>query len=207
MYARSTTLQGDPQTVDDAIAFVRTEVLPALSGMSGCVGVSMLCDREAGRCVVTSAWADETALHATEQDVADLRRRAAELVGDPAPVTEEWEIAAMHRVRETGEGACARVIWCRAQTGALERILEAWRTTIPPQLEQMEGFCGVSVFVDRASGRAVATVSYASRTAMDASAERGLALRDRFAASHGFDIDDVAEFELVLAHLRLPELV
>jgi quinol monooxygenase YgiN len=206
MYARSTTVRGNPQKVDELIAFARDEVMPALQEMSGCVGLSMLCDRDDARCIITSAWADETAMHATEQSVQDLRRRVAEIAGDADPSVEEWEIAAMHRVRETGEGACVRVIWCSGQAGQFDRILEAWRTTIPPQLEKMPGFCGVSAFVDRASARAVAAVGYADRESMDRSSEQGLALRDRFAASHGFDITDVAEFDLVLAHLRVPEM-
>jgi quinol monooxygenase YgiN len=206
MYARSTTVRGDTQAMDDVIGYVRDEVMPALQGMSGCVGVSMLCDREEGRCIITSAWADDTAMHATEQAVVDLRRRAAEIMRGEYE-TETWEIAAMHRVRETGDGACARVIWSQGQPAQVDRIVESWRSTIPPQLEQMEGFCGVSAFVDRASGRAVAAVSYENRDAMNRSSERGLALRDRFAESHGFDITDVAEFDLVLAHLRVPELV
>jgi quinol monooxygenase YgiN len=206
MYARSTTVRGKPEAMDDAITFVRDEAMPALQGMSGCVGVSMLCDREDGRCIITTAWADETAMHATEQAVVDLRRRAADLM-DGEYDTEVWEIATMHRVRGTGDGACARVIWALGQAGQVDRIIDAFRTTIPAQLEQMDGFCGVSAFVDRASGRAVAAVSYESREAMERSAEAGLALRDRFAASHGFDITDVAEFDLVLAHLRVPELV
>ena len=206
MFARSTTVRGNPQAMDDEIAFVRDEVMPTLQGMSGCVGVSMLCDREDGRCIITSAWADETAMHATEQEVVDLRQRAAELM-DGRYETEAWEIATMHRVRDTGDGACARVIWSQGQAGQMDRVIDAFRTTIPAQLEEMDGFCAVSVFVDRATGRSVAAVSYESRAAMERSAERGLALRDRFAASHGFDITDVAEFDLVLAHLRVPELV
>jgi quinol monooxygenase YgiN len=206
MYARSTTVRGNAQAMDDEIAFVRDEVMPALQAMSGCVGVSLLCERDGGRCIITSAWADETAMHATEQAVVDLRRRAADLM-DGDYETQVWEIAAMHRVRETGDSACARVIWSQGQPAEVDRIVESWRTTIPAQLEQMDGFCGVSVFVDRTSGRAVAAVSYENRDAMNRSAERGLALRDRFAASHGFDITDVDEFDIVLAHLRLPELV
>jgi quinol monooxygenase YgiN len=207
MYARSTTVRGNAQMMDDEIAYVRDEVLPALQAMSGCVGVSMLCDRDTGRAIITSAWADETAMHATEQAVVDLRQRAAEIMGDTEPLVEQWEIAAMHRVRDAGDGACARVIWSQGQAGQVDRILQAWRSTIPAQLEQMEGFCGVSAFVDRGAGRAVAAVSYESRDAMSRSVEQGLALRDRFAASHGFDITDVAEFDVVLAHLRIPELV
>jgi len=206
MYARSTTVRGDAQAMDDVIAYVRDEIMPALQGMSGCVGVSMLCDREEGRCIITSAWADDTAMHATEQVVVDMRRRAAEIMRGEYE-TEAWEIAVMHRVRETGDGACARGIWSQGQPEQVDRIVEAWRSTIPPQLEQMDGFCGVSAFVDRASWRAVGAVSYENRAAMERSAGSGLALRDRFAASHGFDITDVAEFDLVLAHLRVPELV
>jgi len=207
MYARSTTLQGNPQALDDAIAYVRDEVMPMVLGMDGCLGLSMLCDRESGRCIVTSSWQSDDAMRASAEAVRASRARAAEIFGDADPVVEEWEIAAMHRVRDTGDGACARVIWSQGQAGQLDRILEAWRTTIPPQLEQMPGFCGVSAFVDRGSARAVAAVSYESREAMERSAGAGLALRDRFAASHGFDITDVAEFDIVLAHLRVPELV
>jgi heme-degrading monooxygenase HmoA len=167
----------------------------------------MLCDREAGRCVVTTAWATEEAMRASGEALRDTRTRGAEILGAPRPDVEQWEIVAMHRVRETGDGACARLIWCQAQHGALDRILDAWRTTIPPQLEQMPGFCAVSAFVDRESARAVAAVSYESREAMERSAERGVELRSRFAESHGFDITDVAEFDITLAHLRVPEVV
>jgi len=207
MYARSVTLQGDPGAVDDLIRYVRDEVMPRAQAADGFVGLSMLCDREPGRCIVTTAWATEGAMRASGEALRDTRTRGAEILGAPRPEVEQWEIAAMHRVRDTGEGACARVIWSQVQAGQVERVLDAWRTTIPPQLEQMDGFCGVSAFVDRDSARAVAAVSFESRAAMERSADRGLELRSRFAASHGFDITDVSEFDIALAHLRLPELV
>ncbi|MGY1601748.1 hypothetical protein [Geodermatophilus sp. SYSU D00815] len=207
MHARSTTLQGDPAAVDDLVAYVRDEVMPRAQAADGFVGLSMLCDRAAGRCIVTTAWATEAAVRASGEALRDTRTRGAEILRAPRPEVEQWEVAAMHRVRDTGDGACARVIWCQAQRGALDRILDAWRTTIPPQLERMPGFCAVSVLVDRETARAVAAVSYESREAMERSAERGLELRSRFAASHGFDITDVDEFDIALAHLRVPELV
>jgi len=182
MYARSTTLRGNAQAMDDLIAYIRDEVMPMALDMDDCLGLSMLCDREAGRCIVTTAWATEEAMRTSGEALRESRTRGAEILGADQPQVETWEIAAMHRVRETGDGACARVIWSQGQAGQLGRILEAWRTTIPPQLEQMPGFCGVSVFVDRDSARSVAAVSYESREAMERSAERGLALRDRFVA-------------------------
>jgi heme-degrading monooxygenase HmoA len=206
MYARSTTIQGNPQAVDAGIAYVRDELMPLVQGIDGFVGLSLLCDRDSGRCIITTSWTDEQAMRASADKVRDSRARSTEILGDGSPQVEEWEVAAMHRGRETGHGARARLVWTRAQDGQADRILEAWRTTIPPQLEQMPGFCSVSALLDRGASRAVAAVSYESREAMDRSAEQGIALRDRFAASMQLEITDVAEFEIALAHLRVPEL-
>jgi heme-degrading monooxygenase HmoA len=206
MYARSTTIQGNPQAVDAGIAHVRDEVMPLVQGMDGFVGLSLLCDRDSGRCIITTSWTDEQAMRASADKVRDSRARSTEIFGDPSPQVEEWEVAAMHRVRETGNGACARLIWTHAQGGQVDRILDAWRTTIPPQLEQMPGFCSVSALLDRGASRAVSAVSYESREAMDRSAEQGIALRDQFAASMQLEITEVAEFEIALAHLGVPEL-
>jgi hypothetical protein len=59
MYARSTTVRGNPQSLDDAIAYLRDEVMPAAQEMDGCVGMSMMCDRDSGRCIATTAWETE----------------------------------------------------------------------------------------------------------------------------------------------------
>ena len=89
MYARSTTVHGSPENLDDAIAYVRDDVMPAVRQLAGCIGLSMLCNRESGQCIVTTAWADESAMHESESGVWDLRTRMAELLGG-RPETQEW---------------------------------------------------------------------------------------------------------------------
>ncbi len=49
MYARSTTLMTNPGSIDEAIAYMSDEVWPAMRDMDGCVGLSMMCDRESGK--------------------------------------------------------------------------------------------------------------------------------------------------------------
>ena len=59
MYARSTTIQAQPTSIDAGIAHVRDTALPALEGIEGFVGLSLLVDRSSGRCIATSAWQSE----------------------------------------------------------------------------------------------------------------------------------------------------
>ena len=73
MYARSTTVTADRTRIDDGIADVRENVMPAVLDMDGCVGVSMLCDRDSGRCIVTTAWESEEAMAATRERVRAMR--------------------------------------------------------------------------------------------------------------------------------------
>jgi len=192
--------------MDDEIAYVRNDVMPALQGMSGCVGISMLCDRDAGRCIITSAWADDTAMHATEQSVVDLRRRAAEIM-DGGYETQAWEIAVMHRMHEAHDGARTRVIWGQRMPDRMDSNLEDFRMAMMPRMEELPGFCSVSLMIDRASGRMVTSVTYESRDAMMRANEMADSMREEFSRSTGMEITDMAEFDLVLHHLRVPELV
>ena len=68
MHARSTTVQVHPSSIDAQVAHVRDDVMPALRATDGCIGLSMLVNRVSGRCIATSAWQSEEAMHATEHD-------------------------------------------------------------------------------------------------------------------------------------------
>jgi hypothetical protein len=206
MYARSTTIHGDPMRIDDGIAFIRDEVMPAIHQLAGSVGLSMLCDRGSGRVLVTTAWRDEMAMHDTEGAVHDLRRRTAELMGGRVEV-QEWEIALVHRMHEAHNGACTRVIYGSIDRSRLDDGISTMRMSVLPQLEEFPGFCAVSHLVDRETGRSATAVTYDSRADMTAVNDQAQALRHQFAQGVGMEITDVAEFDLVLAHLRVPETV
>ena len=111
MHARSNSVQADPTTMDRLIGYVRDEVMPMFQGMPGHVGLSMLADRDSGRCIVTSAWESEEAMRASEDRAAASRREATAMAGADAPQVQEWEVAFMHRVHPAHDGACARVLW------------------------------------------------------------------------------------------------
>jgi hypothetical protein len=206
MYARTTTVRGDPRAVDEGIEYVRDAVWPMLQNMSGCVGMSMLAEREAGRCIITTAWAAEEAMRASSESVRDLRSKSAEMLRADSIDVNEWEIAVLHRVHGAGPDACARVAWVDMDPARLDAMVDAFRMTMMPKMESAPGFCSVSLMVDRASGRVTWTVTLENRAALDGTRERAIAARDQFGPATGAQFTEIAEFEVALAHLRVPEM-
>ena len=75
------------------------------------------------------------------------------------------------------------------------------------EVEQFyEGFCSASLLVDRASGRAVSTVNFDGREALERNREQAGAVRAAGSQETRAEVLEVCEFELALAHLRVPEM-
>jgi heme-degrading monooxygenase HmoA len=206
MYARSTTMTAQMSAIDDGIAYLREQTMPALLQIEGCVGLSLLVNRESGRCIATSSWESEQAMRASEASVGPIRSEASERFGGSVDRVEEWEIAVLHREHAAADGACVRCTWLQAPTDAIEQAIDMFKTDVLPQAEQMDGFCSASLFIDRTTGRAVSATAWDSRTAMEAGRERANQLRTSTADRIGAEIVDVVEFDLAVAHLRVPEM-
>jgi heme-degrading monooxygenase HmoA len=205
MHARSTTIKGDPGTIEAGVAHVRDQVMPAVTEMPGCLGMSLVVDRETGRGIATTSWETEEAMAASRGSVAGLRARATEIFGGAEPLVEEWEVAVMHRDHPTHAGACCRITW--THTPDVNRTVDYWRRELLPQFERMEGFCSASMLIDRAGSRTCGTLTFDSRAALEATRAQAAGIRETAARDVGVQFLDVAEFDLALAHLRLPEMV
>ena len=199
MYARSSTFLGRPDNIDAGIAFVKNEAGPMLDEIEGCRGLSMLVDRETGRCIATSSWESEAAMQASNEQLRPIRDRGRDILGGSMEV-DEWEIAVMHR---THHGECCRVSWLQGDLGAMT---EMFRVGILPRLEQTAGFCSASLLVNRSAGLGCATTAGETRAAMEASRSAADDMRSRVATDAGGEIVDVHEFDLAYAHLHVPEM-
>ena len=206
VYARSTTIQAQQSSIDDGIAYVRDEVMPALMAMDGYVGLSLLVDRESGQCIATSSWETDEAMRTSTEQAAPLREQAGVRFGGGEVTVDQWEIGAMHRDHPSGDGACVRATWIKMPRDQVDRSIEFYRTSVLPSLEDLEGFCSASFMLNRATGRGVSSATFDSREAMDRNQEQAKELRNTRTRELGADILDVGEFELALAHLRLPEM-
>ena len=192
--------------IDAGIAHTRDSVMPALEGIDGCVGLSLLVDRTSGRCIVTSSWESEEAMRASEDAVRPIRDRAVELLGGSREV-EEWEIAAVHRDHRAGEGACVRATWVKVDPDQLDRGIDFYKMTILPALEDLEGFCSASLLVDRASGRGVAVANFDNAEALERNKGALDTIKATGSQEANAEVLDQCDFELAVAHLRVPEMV
>lgn len=206
MYARSTTMRVLPGALDDLAGYIRDDVMPMVTQLEGCVGLSLLTDRDTGRCIATSAWQTEEAMRGSAERVRPSRERTAERFGI-TPEIHEWEIAVLHRAHRAGDGSCARVTWTRTDAANLDRVIDAYRDSLMPWWEQTPGFCSNSLMVDRREGRCASAVVFESREAMGHTRNQFTTLREEFAARMSMEIVEVAEFDLALAQLRVPETV
>jgi quinol monooxygenase YgiN len=206
MYARSTTIHGDPRSVEPATGFVRDEVMPAVREMDGCVGLSMLADPRTGRCIVTTSWRDEAAMRASREGIRSSADRTAEILGG-VPDLQEWEIAAMHRVADADGAARSRVTWLRTGPAEVSRAVDAVRLSLMPKLDDLPGFCSVSIMVRRDEGLTVAAISYDSGAHLEQATEGAREFREEFAPAMGIEVVDTAEFDVAIAHLRVPETI
>jgi hypothetical protein len=174
--------------------------------MAGCIGVSMLVNHTSGRCILTSAWRDAAAMRAGEAEVRPILNGVAEILGG-RPEDEEWEIAIMDRDHCAGPEAWVRATWVHIDPGYVDQAVADYRLVLLPQVRDFDGFCSVSLMIDRESGYAVSSVAFDRYEAMLRNRNLAAVVRERGAREIRAEIIEVAEFELAVAHLRVPELV
>jgi hypothetical protein len=208
MYIRSTEIQGEPASIDAGLSLVRDEIFPAVSAMDGCVGMSMLVDRQGGRCITTTAWSSEDAMQASAPSVRPLRDRAERALGSiSGRYVHEWEVAVVHRDHATPDGACARLTWLSGgDLHMVDNAIDMYRMVVVPQIQDLSGFCSASLMIDRETGRVVSTAAFDSRAALEASREASAGIRERVVAELGAIVDSVEEMEIAFAHLHVPEM-
>lgn len=205
MFARSSSYSADPALLDAGIAYVKDQVMPMTAAMDGCAGLSMMVDRITGRCIATTSWEGTDSMMASNEVLTPVRERLDEILGAHARV-EEWDVVAMHRDHLTHRGCCTRVTWLRTDHADVDRGIDIYKYGVLPRMEELDGFCSASLMVNRGMSRACATASFDSQEAMEASREESWAIRDTTVREAGVDVMDAEEFELTLAHLRVPEL-
>jgi hypothetical protein len=204
VYARTTTIEATPSSIDAGVSYVRDAVMPLLAGMDGHIGLALLADRSSSRCITTSAWESHDAMRASAAAVDDVRNRAAELSAAARPPSRSGRSRHSTVTRSTRGSVRSRGLGTRRHRS--DRFGDRGVQTAMSAMAEIEGFCSASLLVNRTSGRGVSSMAFASAEAM----ERNHADMDRLRASVSEEaaaqLLDERDFELMIAALRVPEL-
>jgi Antibiotic biosynthesis monooxygenase len=91
VFARVHVLQTTPEQHDQGLEIVRDHLLPYLRDTSGFRGLVRLDDREAGKTLVITLWADEQALDDSDEVAARFSELAAETSGATRLALDRYE--------------------------------------------------------------------------------------------------------------------
>jgi heme-degrading monooxygenase HmoA len=98
MFARVTRYEGSPSEIEAGIKLIKETIAPAAKRLQGFKGGYWLLDRTGGKGFSVTIFESEAALHATEDDAAQLRSRASSVVKITS--VERYEVVAEANVEE-----------------------------------------------------------------------------------------------------------
>ena len=83
---------------------------------------------------------------------------------------DDWEVVVMHRDHTVTDDSCCRVTWTQYDPANVDRGLDYFKSTVMPRIEAFDGFCSLSLMIDRKTGRGCGTAVFDSRAALEARA-------------------------------------
>jgi heme-degrading monooxygenase HmoA len=92
VWARITTVLGDPAQVDKAIANFKEKIVPSIQKQSGARTALFFVNRQTGKTFAGSVWDTEQDLQKSEASIGELRADAVKKFGGHDPKTEAFEI-------------------------------------------------------------------------------------------------------------------
>jgi heme-degrading monooxygenase HmoA len=92
VFARVHTLQTTPEQHDRGVELVRDQLLPWLRESTGFRGMIRLADRDAGKTLVVTLWADDESLRASAEVGEKLSSLAAMTTGAKRVALEEFDV-------------------------------------------------------------------------------------------------------------------
>jgi hypothetical protein len=205
VFGRAVILQGNPAKVDEAIAFIRDQVSPLVNSLEGSHGLSMFANRETGQVVVSTSWADEAALVASDGQLGESRREGARILEAGEPRVEIYEPAVIFQNAPDQPGYWSRAVEAQHQPDRLEQSIAIFRdTAIPAMREHFAGINTAALLVNRKTGRSLASVTYTSREAMEASRDEADRMRSENLGRQGAELLTVMEMEVAIVGIRPP---
>jgi len=203
MFVRVTRLRVPTDKVDAAIDNFTGVAVPAVKKLQGNTGAVLAADRETGRMIAVTYWADEAALKASEAATTGLRGGVADAAGGTVEEVDRFEVAIMDRVGQPHAGPYIRVVDLRGDPARVDDAVAFVRDRAIPTVRGLHGYLALICNVNRSSGRGVTTTVWETLDDLRASESATAPLRQEAATRAGASGATVEIYQSVYVDLAL----
>ena len=202
MFARYTTVRGDPDKIDATINTIDGEIRSAVESMPGNLGFAVLADTRGNRVIGASYWDSAESMRASEQPLAPAREVAAATAGGGASF-ETFEVAAAFRHTIPSRDAVVRLSRSMIDPGRVEDGIVLTQEEILPPVKGATGLCSFQHLVDRESGAGMTVTAWENQAAAEAFASVAEHLRTRASDRVGIRIEQPETWTMIRTTAQL----
>jgi heme-degrading monooxygenase HmoA len=202
MFARYTTVRGDPDKIEAAIEYVDGEGRAAVEATPGNVGFAVVADPAAGRLIGASYWDSRESMTNAESALAEIRARAADTAGGEVSI-ERFEVVVGFRHSIPARGALARLSRFQVEPARVEEAITGMREESVPRVKGADGLCSFQLLLDRDTGSGMVVSAWENPAAADAFWPTAEQLRARATERAGVRFLDVENYTVIRTSVRL----
>ncbi len=204
MHARVLRLTGSVDKIEDGVENYTSNVARALNEQEGYAGARLLVNRETGAGVSFTFWRDEAASQASFEAMKSIRAEASSRFGDERPETKVYEAVVQHRQEPTEAGNWVRLTTLGGDPAKVEEGVRHFESRVIPEVSKLPGFRGAILFIDRATGEAIAATVWDSKSDLDGSSTQVGPIRTSASEVMGAREPQVESYEVAFAELLAP---
>jgi hypothetical protein len=201
LHARLNVIIADPPALGECVTYIQTKARPAVEGMHGSLGLSLLTSPEPSTAVLESFWLSHDALRASEPAATALRDELARQARGTATV-EQYQVAVFEQEAPVRGAEAARLTRMQVKPSAVADVIETFGDSAVPWLAETPGFRGALLFADPASGQLISQTLWHDAQARAASPSTAAIIQaDLLEAAHCV-IHAIDDYTLVVSSAR-----
>jgi heme-degrading monooxygenase HmoA len=202
MFARYTTVRGDPNKMESAIDYVDGQARAAVQSTEGNRGFAVLADAEGGRIIGASYWDSAELMRASEASLAGTRDDAAAALAGEVSI-ESFEMTHGFRHSIPARGAVVRLSRLEVAPARVDEAISLTREETAPRVKGAEGLLSFQQLLDRGTGSGMIVTAWESQAAAEAFWPTAAALRARASDRVGVKFGAMETYTMIRSTVRL----
>jgi predicted ester cyclase len=199
VFARISYFKGTRQQIDAAVDIIRDRIEPSLRTRAGFLGSVTGVDRDSGEGLSSTFWETGAEMGAADQMGVAARSETAERTGVQLTDVDRFEVLLQDRVEPSQVGTYIRTTELQGAPDKIDAAAAFMRDKGIDLLRSRQGYRGMLVMANRASGRIRITSAWSSAAERDSTDALPSNTREEVAQVAGSDGFRVTRYEVVLS--------